>query len=375
MIKWNRLLSIILLIHQAKSSNKWCRKNLCNGQHVLCTDNGKIQSTCPRDATAMVKMSQDMKNLIVDQHNEYRNKFAGGLDGHPKAARMTTMEWDSQLAKVADALVRRCQPIRDECGKTLKYHQGEASYSLEKYYCMTTKKNALKKQLNYWFDPNSTDHTKRLFFSLKEQDQEFSKNYFQVLRDRSNRVGCAIIEYIHPSLVHQLLKCVYNCGVSLCEDNHNPVYEQTDSEPTSECRKGANQRYKNLCHKDELVKSCDGGNLFVLNGHEEEDVLKFTKYPLPHYSNDPSLPEIPDNPLIEVKSKEDTGSSRRNDHNIPTKASTYNTQEATTVIDLSYTVDFDFPDIPDNPILEVRSAPHKAKRKPIIEKNNKNIPK
>ncbi|XP_039481814.1 venom allergen 5.02 isoform X2 [Drosophila santomea] len=171
MIKWIWLLFSTLFLQDIRASSKWCKTDLCRGQHVLCEDNGKFHSTCPKQATAVVKMSWDMIDLIVDQHNEYRNKFAGGMGQHAKAARMTTIEWDPELAKVADALVRRCEPIRDQCAITPNYNHGEVSYSLEKYFCMTSKKDALRKQLDRWFDPNSKDEVHKLFFSWTSNQQ------------------------------------------------------------------------------------------------------------------------------------------------------------------------------------------------------------
>ncbi|XP_043644507.1 venom allergen 5 isoform X2 [Drosophila teissieri] len=321
MIKWIWLLFSTLFIRDIGASSKWCQTDLCRGQHVLCEDNG-FHSTCPKQATAVVEMSWDMIYLIVDQHNEYRNKFAGGMGQHAKAARMTTIEWDPELAKVAGALVRRCEPIRDQCAITPNYNHGEVSYSLEKYFCMTSKKDALRKQLDHWFDPSSKDEVHKLFFSWTSNQQELSKNYFQVLRDRANRVGCAIVEYIRPALVHQLLKCVYNCGVSLCEDEDNPVYEDTDDEPASECMKGTNKKYTNLCHKDELVKSCSGGSLFEEPENDYNDGQKenveydydvnhmSTVYTLPTYDPNDVLPPLPDNP--DFNPEDLLGSPRKN---------------------------------------------------------------
>ncbi|EDV54573.1 venom allergen 5.02 [Drosophila erecta] len=309
MVEWVWLLFSTLHIQDIGASSTWCKTELCRGQHVLCDDNGKFHSTCPRQAAAVVTMSWDMIELIVDQHNGYRNKFAGGMGQHAKAARMTTIEWDPELARVADALVRRCEPVRDQCAITPNYNHAEISYSLEKYFCMTSKKDALRKQLVHWFDPSSKDEVQKLFFSWTENQQELSTNYFQVLRDRANRVGCAIVEYIRPALVHQLLKCVYNCGVSLCEDDGNPVYEDTDDKPASECMKGTNKKYPNLCHKDELVKSCNGGSLFDEPENDyndgKEEIIEYdyeggptmsTIYTLPTYDPNDVLPPIPDNP-------------------------------------------------------------------------------
>jgi len=131
---------------------------------------------------------------------------------------------------------------------------------------------------------------------INDLSRELSLNYFQVLRDRANRVGCAIVEYIRPALVHQLLKCVYNCGVTLCEDDHNPVYEDTEYDAAEECVMGSHSKYKNLCHEDEQVKSCDGGDLLVESENNNEPPLTATTIPLPSYNISEFLPAIPDNP-------------------------------------------------------------------------------
>lgn len=66
-------------------------------------------------------MQQDFKDMIVNKHNDYRNKFAGGLANNTKAARMPFIKWDDELAAIADSLVRRCQPSRDKCAVSEKY--------------------------------------------------------------------------------------------------------------------------------------------------------------------------------------------------------------------------------------------------------------
>ncbi|XP_043064491.1 antigen 5 like allergen Cul n 1-like, partial [Drosophila ficusphila] len=230
----------------------------------------KFQSTCPSRATAMVKMTPDIIKIIVDTHNDYRNKFAGGLHSYPRAARMATLRWDPELAKVADALVRQCRTYDDDdCVKTPKYEYADASYHMQKYYCMSTKKNVLRKQLADWIDPTNQENVVMLYLNSDKKDIEYSQHFFQVLRDRANRLGCAIIEFIRPSLVHQLLKCVYNCGVTIATDEFNPVYEVTGGNAASNCTKGANKVYQYLCHKNEPVKNCDGGDLFAPTDEEK----------------------------------------------------------------------------------------------------------
>ncbi|XP_041675746.1 uncharacterized protein LOC121530557 [Drosophila eugracilis] len=352
MTKWILLLSLMLAIFDSETANKWCKKYLCKQRHPLCTDNRKFQATCPHRATAMVKITKEIEHLIVDKHNEYRNKFAGGMGNHAKAARMPTIQWDSELAEVADALVRRCQPIRDSCVMTGRYHHAEVSYSLIKYYCMTTKMDALRTQLDYWFDPESKDEVIELFFSEKDDDQELSQNYFQVLRDRADRIGCAIVEYIHPALVHQLLKCVYNCGVSQCEDDHNPVYEISRDYAATHCRKGSNKEYKNLCHKSESVKSCDGGSAFVDHADDYDDdneKNRGTTISIPKYNPNGDLPPIPDNPHIRKK-----GRNKENTELPSTTESSSEDPEADYALG-PYNRLNGLPPIPDNPVIDFRT--------------------
>ncbi|XP_017056738.2 antigen 5 like allergen Cul n 1 isoform X1 [Drosophila ficusphila] len=293
-----KLISLFFLIVvdlEIGATNKWCKPNLCRGQHILCNDKGKFQSTCPSRATAMVKMTPDIIKIIVDTHNDYRNKFAGGLHSYPRAARMATLRWDPELAKVADALVRQCRTYDDDdCVKTPKYEYADASYHMQKYYCMSTKKNVLRKQLADWIDPTNQENVVMLYLNSDKKDIEYSQHFFQVLRDRANRLGCAIIEFIRPSLVHQLLKCVYNCGVTIATDEFNPVYEVTGGNAASNCTKGANKVYQYLCHKNEPVKNCDGGDLFAPTDEEKDEEPNSTEFPLPKYEQDSELPPIPD---------------------------------------------------------------------------------
>ncbi|EDV31636.2 LOW QUALITY PROTEIN: uncharacterized protein Dana_GF15450, partial [Drosophila ananassae] len=285
------MLPTIALWH-ATDANKWCSKRLCNGKHTLCRDHGRYYPTCPSHATSRIRMQQDFKDMIVNKHNDYRNKFAGGLANNTKAARMPFIKWDDELAAIADSLVRRCQPSRDKCAVSEKmYHSAEVSFALEKYYCMTTKKAALKKQLNTWFDPlNHLDKAPNLYFTTNAKNLGHSIYYYQVLRDRANRVGCALVEYIRPALVHQLLKCVYNCGVTPCYEELNPVYEHTNNKAGEACETGTHDVYTNLCSAREPMKLC---------GDSSE--LPSTNPTIPPYGNDFldwTLPPIPANPPI-----------------------------------------------------------------------------
>lgn len=63
---------------------------------------------------------EDMKQAIVDKHNELRNEIALGRVAHyDKAAKMATMQWDDDLAKMAEWNVRQCKMDHDNCGSKI----------------------------------------------------------------------------------------------------------------------------------------------------------------------------------------------------------------------------------------------------------------
>lgn len=66
---------------------------------------------------------------IVDTHNNFRNLIASGNEtrlGFPSAANMLKMEWDNELAYVAQAHANQCKFEHDcyDCRRTGKLTLG-----------------------------------------------------------------------------------------------------------------------------------------------------------------------------------------------------------------------------------------------------------
>lgn len=54
--------------------------------------------------------SDDIKQFILDLHNDFRNEVAKGkVPGQPGAQNMQTMEWDEDLADIAKAYSEKCR--------------------------------------------------------------------------------------------------------------------------------------------------------------------------------------------------------------------------------------------------------------------------
>lgn len=67
----------------------------------------------------IVMMTSAHKKLILDLHNQFRNKIASGrLPGYAPAARMPATRWNEDLAYVAGLHARSCTTENDGCRNT-----------------------------------------------------------------------------------------------------------------------------------------------------------------------------------------------------------------------------------------------------------------
>lgn len=73
-------------------SADYCSKKICPKQnHIGCRNNGLFGSKCPKNAEH-VPITDELRCLIVDTHNEARKRIsAGNFKGLENANRMTEM--------------------------------------------------------------------------------------------------------------------------------------------------------------------------------------------------------------------------------------------------------------------------------------------
>lgn len=62
------------------------------------------------------------RKFILHEHNKRRNFIAAGkLPGYYPAARMASLQWDDELAFLAELNVRTCVVEHEECKNTYRY--------------------------------------------------------------------------------------------------------------------------------------------------------------------------------------------------------------------------------------------------------------
>ena len=101
----------------------------------------------------MVTMTNELKQLWVDAHNEKRNLIAGGGDAnHSPACRMATMEWDDELAQLAALNVKQCKMAHDKCRNTDAFSYAGQNLAWMGFTGPIDHAARMKQSVQMWFD-------------------------------------------------------------------------------------------------------------------------------------------------------------------------------------------------------------------------------
>lgn len=120
--------TIFLLGLVSSETTDYCNPNLCKAgvDHVACDASWEFESSCPSDRM-LVDLTESDINLILVEHNGFRNKIASGKQrGFKPATKMATMIWNDELAKLAELNVMQCKMHHDQCRNTNQFkHAGQ----------------------------------------------------------------------------------------------------------------------------------------------------------------------------------------------------------------------------------------------------------
>lgn len=131
----------------------YCSTSVCSGgNHIACGHNHQWSSNC-KDAE-LIQITDEYKSLLVNAHNEKRNYIAGGNDAnHNKACRMATMQWDDELAYLAELNVLQCAMKHDSCHNTdaFKYSGQNLAWMASSSPDLNVA-NSLQNSVQMWYD-------------------------------------------------------------------------------------------------------------------------------------------------------------------------------------------------------------------------------
>ncbi|EDS41254.1 venom allergen 5 [Culex quinquefasciatus] len=224
----------------------YCNPDLCESgvSNIGCGATNELSSDCV-DAKKYT-FDDKLKKILLDEHNKYRNQVAKGeLDWLPKAANMVTMDWDDDLAYLAELNANKCLFEHDKCHNTKKYpDSGQNIASWGTSGDDIDVESTLKTLVQEWWDERhfaTPKLMKKLF------DKEKALHFTMLVRSNASRVGCGMVKYRSGEWLWVQLVCNYSYTNMI----GTPVY--TAGEPCSQCKTGCDATYDGLCNKDEPV--------------------------------------------------------------------------------------------------------------------------
>ncbi|KAI9589994.1 antigen 5 like allergen Cul n 1-like [Glossina fuscipes] len=234
----------------ALTTINYCSPSLCERgvKHIGCNHDGKFAPTCPANHS-IINIDDKMKEIILDLHNEKRNYIAGGSDRiHTPACRMATMQWDNELAYLAELNVKQCKMAHDKCHNTKAFRYSGQNLALLNYVNIDDSERMFSMAVSKWFSESENtpmDYIRAYPAHLKDR----TIAHFTVLAiDRNNRVGCAASTYSIPEKFYRAY--LIACNYARNNVNGHQVYNICNAAGIK-CVTGKNPSYLNLCHSAE----------------------------------------------------------------------------------------------------------------------------
>jgi len=196
---------LILALVGLSLGNDYCK--LCS-DHTLCKYDGKINSkNCENTIEGNMKYGVDDedKKFIVNEHNKWRRIIAKGEDdriGMKSAADMMEMEWDDELAKIAQAWANQCTWSHDKCRTPLTNSINDRCFKSggQNNYINTGTMPYWKSAIWAWYieikdyHRDSVDEFKSVM-GIGQKSNKVIGHFTQLIWAKTWKVGCGFTAY------------------------------------------------------------------------------------------------------------------------------------------------------------------------------------
>ncbi|XP_054730468.1 antigen 5 like allergen Cul n 1-like [Anastrepha obliqua] len=241
----SKILVLVATLAVFVEGTDYCDPSLCHdGQaHIGCNHDGNFASSCQNPA--MITLTQENKNFIVNAHNTKRDLVAGGHTQLEMACRMATMQWDDELAYLAALNVRRCEITHDACRNTKAFKYSGQNLAMIALSVPPSIEQLLQNCIDMWYDEVRNTEMSHINRFPSSGFRAFG-HFTVMMMDRNIRVGCAASSYDWAGMNATLFACNYATTNMI----DYPIY-QSCSTPASECESGRNSEFRNLCSTSE----------------------------------------------------------------------------------------------------------------------------
>ncbi|GAB0087271.1 venom allergen 5 [Sergentomyia squamirostris] len=249
---------LMVVMVNAKTLN-YCDPEMCPSydkpqrQHIGCKNSDIFGPKCPSNVE-IVPMTNQKKMLFLKLHNRLRDRFSRGkIPNFSQAAKMPILNWNDELAKLAEYNVRTCIFDHDECRATNACPFAGQNLGWVASWPNVVDENFVIKNI-----------TREWFYEYRFASQENTNNYTvglvngeqighftALIHEKSDKVGCAVSRYstLNKQKNEYLVACNY------CYTNMKYERTYTPGIPCSQCNSGkCGQVYKGLCDESEKVE-------------------------------------------------------------------------------------------------------------------------
>ncbi|XP_017111710.1 antigen 5 like allergen Cul n 1-like [Drosophila elegans] len=233
----------------------YCKLKNCPAEkkppHIACKNKGNWSPQCGLNAT-IISIPKKTKKFIINYHNTYRDLVAGGqFHRLPHAGRMLKLSWSSDLARLAELLVKRCDlHPTDRCISTELFSEPGYHAVYNKFKKNEDTFRIVRSQLNSWYDEYKHVSAVSLLDGLSSDKKEIG-HFMTMMVGPSNRLGCAMARVEKGGWTHQWLACVYSCS-----PKKNSTLYEFSTKPGILCTTGVDAKYQHLCKRTEPVDNC-----------------------------------------------------------------------------------------------------------------------
>jgi len=274
----NRLLSSILetkpqttsmrvlllsLLAAVAATNEYCSiKCTIKGityPHTMCTYNKDgLGEKCTKTKELGLRhtVNDAEKKIIVDKHNELRRRIARGqetIGNMPKAANMMELEWDDELAKIAQRWANQCTWGHDKCRVTSDGCYSKLGVGQNMAASGSTAISGAspnwEASIQSWYDEVKDYSASEIgnFTDVETDDGKEIGHFTQLVWAETHKVGCGFVGFYSNEVFNRPESFYINIHVCNYAKSGNmqggySVYKT--GEPCSQCPRNA------MCHKD-----------------------------------------------------------------------------------------------------------------------------
>jgi len=207
-------------------------------KHTMCRYKGAGPACGPLEDRGL---SEKESMEIVDYHNRLRSRVASGQTNQPPASNMLQLQWDPELAKIAQRLADQCKFMHDcpDCRQVKRFSVGQNIY--QSFNTRSGLKNDWIPAIDSWFDEI------KMFPPTSVKKYQFSHatgHYSQMLWATTSRIGCGVTAFRSGRFNSRLYVCNYGEGGNVLRQE---VYKI--GRGCGECPASCSNDYPNLCTK------------------------------------------------------------------------------------------------------------------------------